>query len=97
MLILSTDDNLPQILIESLFLGIPIIANNVKGVSEFLTHDFDSYIVSDPFDIDVPKLVEFLAKFKSNNRLKSVASSRIFFENNRIYQQLLTLMRASMS
>jgi len=88
MLILSNDDNLPQVLIESLFLGIPIIANDVKGISEFLIPGYNSYVISEPFDIDISGFMRFLLDYRINYKFDAIRSARNLFDKNIIYQKL---------
>ncbi len=60
-------DGLPNVLLEAMSLGLPIIASNVGGVSELIIHDKTGFLI-DPYD-DIDRYVNCLKNIYNNRSL----------------------------
>jgi glycosyltransferase involved in cell wall biosynthesis len=76
----SRQDNLPNVIIESLSYNKPVLAFNVGGVAELIQHKFNGYLVN-PFKLnDFNKGLDFIIRnhqILSNN----ISSDKIFKSN----------------
>jgi len=76
----SRQDNLPNVIIESLSYNKPVLAFNIGGVSELIQHKFNGYLVN-PFKLnDFNKGLDFIIRnhqILSNN----ISSDNIFKSN----------------
>jgi glycosyltransferase involved in cell wall biosynthesis len=62
----SRNDGRPLIVLESLALGVPVIANNIGGLKELIKHDLNGYLVEKN---NVISFMNFLLKLNSDNKI----------------------------
>jgi glycosyltransferase involved in cell wall biosynthesis len=60
-------DGLPNVLLEAMSLGLPIIASNVGGISELIIHDKTGFLI-EPYD-DIDRYVNCLKNIYNNRAL----------------------------
>jgi len=67
LLCTSQWEGLPNILLESMSCGIPVVSSNVGGISELITHNETGFLV-DPFD-NIDKYIEILMHIYENSEI----------------------------
>ena len=67
LIIPSREDNLPNTVLESLFCGTPVLAFDIGGMPDMITHKVNGYLAS-PFSIqDFSNGIKFLKENKGND------------------------------
>lgn len=52
LLLTSESEGMPIVILQSMMLGLPVIATDVGGIGEVITHEESGFLVSSPEDID---------------------------------------------
>ncbi len=74
----SNYENLPCVILESFSCGLPVIATNVGGISEFFPDDF-GYLIPEN---DANKLLETFIHFYQNKHVSDVSKMHQYVKNN---------------
>ena len=93
----STEDNLPNTMLEALSCGKPIISNNNGGMNEIIINDFNGYILIDNDHMELAKTIDHvisnLNKFNNteirNNAIALFNEKKIASEYLASYQSIL--------
>ena len=85
----SESEGWPLIIAETLILQKPILATNVGGIPEMITHNKNGYIV----DYDVDSIYKGMKEFLTNKALiseiqKNLKDSEKQFDNQKIFDQV---------
>jgi len=71
-LIMSLEEGLPHVLVESLASGCPVIASMASGANEVIQHTKEGWLV---IDKDVEMTAEYLARLRVNHPLRTRMST----------------------
>ena len=74
----SREDNLPQVAVEAVLSGTPVVCFNVGGLSDIVKHKVNGYL-AEPFDVsDLAKGIEWaLNTFKDRNQSVSIRENAV--------------------
>jgi glycosyltransferase involved in cell wall biosynthesis len=90
-------EGLPLTLLEATDLGLPIVAPNVGGVTEFVENEASGLIVQDPQDVDsyIDALVTLRDDVELRSKLVSGARARAVLQHS--WQGFVSTLAASES
>lgn len=60
----SSSEGIPVSIMEAISFGIPVIATDVGGTSEIVSHESNGYLIAKDFEIDT--LTEYIEKFRND-------------------------------
>ena len=79
-IITSNYDNFPNVVLEAMSCGLPIIGTNVGGISQQIFHNHNGFLITNKDSLELEKAITIIAKSKSIRKNYGDYSRRVVIE-----------------